>query len=108
MSIGSTDAIWWERSCTWLKGHDARHLIVYRHSMPSKGLLEVEYKIEERKAKQEITSYSHLPEPQKREIEKRIHICGDNIFAALKDIAVKKELSGEELQSIYASVTETA
>lgn len=108
MSIGVTDALWWERICTWLNTGSNRHLIVQKYSMPSRGLLEVDYKIEERKAKQRITSFSQLSDVEKREIEKRIHVTGDNIFCAIKDVAVKKELSKETLQSVFSSVSETA
>lgn len=107
MSIGITDALWWERICKWLNNSAGRHLIVHRYSMPSRGLLEVDYKIEERKAKREITRFSQLTETQNREIEKRIHVTGDNIFAAMKDIAVKRELSDKELESILTSINET-
>ena len=48
-----------------------------------------------------------MTETQNREIEKRIHVTGDNIFAAMKDIAVKRELSDKELESILTSINET-
>lgn len=93
MSIGITDALWWERICRWLSGKSSRHLIVYWHSMPVMGLLAVDYKIEERKVKREIISFSKLQDAQKRSIEERIHVTGKNMFAALKDVAVKSELA---------------
>ena len=100
MSIGDTDAIWWERICKWLAGNGNRHLIVYRHSMPPRGLLEVDYKIEERKAKQGITRFSKLSDAEKRQIESRIHITGNNMFDALKNAATKSALA-----SMYAKET---
>ena len=101
MSIGVTDALWWERVCAWLNGSASRHLIVFRYSMPPRGLLEVDYKIEERKAKQEITNFAQLPDNQKREIEKRIHISGANIFADVKDITVNQDMPNEEIRNQY-------
>lgn len=99
MSIGITDALWWERICRWLSGKSSRHLIVYRHSMPAMGLLAVDYKIEERKAKQEITSFAKLQDGQKWDIEERIHITAENMFAALKDAAKKSKSAGESTDS---------
>ena len=87
MSIGATDALWWERICQWLNGNSSRHLIVYRHSMPAMGLLAVDYKVEERKAKREITGFAKLRDEQKLDIEERIHSTGEIMFAALKDAA---------------------
>ena len=108
MSIGATDALWWERICTWLNTSANRHLIVHRYSMPPRDLTEVDYKIEERKARREITIFSQLSDNKKREIEKRIHITGENIFSELKNIAIKTELSKVELKNIYSSIHETA
>ena len=99
MSIGITDTLWWERICRWLSDKSSRHLIVYRHSMPAMGLLAVEYKIEERKAKQEITSFAKLQDEQKWNIEERIHITGENMFAALKDAAKKSKSAGKSMDS---------
>ena len=99
MSIGATDALWWERICQWLNGNSSRHLIVYRHSMPAMGLLAVDYKVEERKAKREITGFAKLRDEQKLDIEERIHITGENMFAALKDAAKKSKFAWKSTDS---------
>lgn len=91
MSIGETDKLWWERVCAWLNGGSSRHLFIYRHTMPSRGLLETEYMIAERKAKKEITQYAKLDEQQKTNIERRIHITNSNIFGALNNVADRSE-----------------
>lgn len=108
MSFGITDTLWWGRICAWLKANPSRHLIVQKHSMPSRGLLAVDYKIEERKTRQLVTSFSKLQDPEKGELEKRIHITGHNIFADIKDIAVKPAMSDDELREFFASADITA
>ena len=67
--------------------------------MPAMGLLAVDYKIEERRAKQEITSFAKLQDEQKWDIEERIHITGENMFAALKDAAKKSKSAGQSTGS---------
>ena len=61
-----------------------------------------------RKTRQLVTSFSKLQDPEKGELEKRIHITGHNIFADIKDIAVKPAISDDELREIFASVDITA
>lgn len=89
MSIGETDKLWWERVCEWLGSKHNRHLIIYRHNMPNRGLLETSYMIEERKARREITKFSNLNDQQKANLERRIHITNHNIFGAINKVADK-------------------
>ena len=100
MSIGVTDAIWWARICAWLQGQNSRHLIVQKYGMPDRGLLEGDYRIEERKIRQSITRFSNLPDAQKRDIENRIHITGENLFAELKDIAIETSIDEKSFEEI--------
>ena len=67
--------------------------------MPAMGLLAVDYKIEERRAKQEITSFAKLQDEQKWDIEERKHNTGENMFAALKDAAKKSKSDGQSTGS---------
>lgn len=97
MSIGETDKLWWERVCEWLGGDIHRHLLIYRHGMPSRGLLGTAYTIEERKTRREITQFADFDEQQKANLEKRIHITGDNIFGAINGIADKTKSASELL-----------
>lgn len=91
MSIGETDKLWWQRICKWLSGSSERHLIVQKYGFPTKSVLPTYYQLAERKARREITNYSELDQSQKNNIEKRIHITGENIFSDISEIA--KDLS---------------
>lgn len=89
MSIGATDKLWWERICKWLSSNSERHLIIFKHGMPPKSVLQTQYSIEERKCKKEITQYAQLNNTQKEEIENRIHVTDNNIFEKIKNTADK-------------------
>jgi len=67
-------------------------------------LTATDYKIEERKAKREITSFAKLRDEQKRDIEERIHITGENMFAALKDAAKKSKSAGQSTGSAVSEM----
>lgn len=91
MSIGVTDMLWWGRISSWLDGNKLRHLIIHRHSMPPKGVHEVDYNIAVRKVKKELVGFSTLPDDRKCIIENQIHVTDENIFAGLKNIAVNQD-----------------
>ncbi len=86
MSIGTTDKLWWERVCNWLAENSEHHIILYCYEMPKVGVLETDYKIEERKARHKITQYSQLDEQKKQSIESQIHITNNNLFQELSNI----------------------
>ncbi|MCD7750656.1 MAG: bacteriophage abortive infection AbiH family protein [Lachnospiraceae bacterium] len=87
MSIGKTDKLWWDRICTWLRHNSERHLIIQKYEMSPKEVFPVDYKINEQKQKRNILQYGK-PNPQNDvEVEKRIHITGENIFKEIKGIA---------------------
>ncbi len=87
MSLGETDALWWNRICTWLRGSDARHLIIQNYAMSHKGVYPLQYQLAEKRKKKEILSYSDFDDNIKTALMKRIHITGDNIFSEISNIA---------------------
>ena len=101
MSIGATDKLWWERICKWLSSNSERHLIIFKHGMSPKGVLQTQYSIEERKCKKEITQYAQLNNAQKEEIENRIHVTNNNIFEKIENAADKTSIL-EELEDRLA------
>lgn len=87
MSVGDTDRIWWSRICDWLSHSPERQLIIHKFQMPPKGLLQVEYKIEEEKYKKFILSKSNLAEDRYFSVMSQIHITDYNIFSNINRIA---------------------
>ncbi len=94
MSIGKTDKLWWDRICNWLRYNSERHLIIQQYKMPHKEVFQARYQTYERKQKRDFLQYGK-PNPQNDvEVEKRIHITGENIFEKIKGIAgetIKKD-----------------
>lgn len=103
MSIGDTDKMWWERICSWLSSSSNHHLIVHKFKMPPKGLLHVEYKIDEEKYKNMILSQGSLSDENLAVAKKQIHVTDYNIFSDINKIAnpkpVKMALKEKELVS---------
>lgn len=93
MSIGDTDKMWWDRVCNWLSSSTDRHLIVHKFKMPPKGLLQIEYKIDEEKYKDLILSKSKLNDKNKEVVKKQIHVTDYNIFSDIYKIANPKTIS---------------
>lgn len=87
MSIGATDKLWWERVCAWLTGNTERHVVLFCYDMPAEGVIDIDRKIAERKARRTITQYSQLDDQKKQAIESRIHVTNANLFQGLTDIA---------------------
>ena len=87
MSLGETDKLWWNRICTWLRGSDARHLIIQNYAMSHKGVYPLQYQLAEKRKKKEILSFSDYDDNIKTALMKRIHITGDNIFSEISNIA---------------------
>lgn len=87
MSIGATDKLWWERVCAWLTGNAERQVVLFCYDMPAEGVIDIDRKIAERKARRAITQYSQLDDQKKQAIESRIHVTNANLFQGLTDIA---------------------
>lgn len=89
MSLGETDALWWNRICNWLRASDARQLIIQNFSMPHKGVYPLWYQLADQRKKKEIFTFSNFDNDTIISLMKRIHITGDNIFSDLNNIAAE-------------------
>jgi hypothetical protein len=114
MSIGTTDKLWWERVCAWLTGNAERHVVLFCYDMPAEGVIDIDRKIAERKARHTITQYSQLDDQKKQAIEPRIHVTNANIFQGLTDIArdttkeylaASKEIREKGTEEIAAAIS---
>lgn len=93
MSIGKTDALWWQRICDWLVANPKHHVILQQHDLPVKTVIAMEYQRAERQRKKSISNYSKLESAKKIAIEKQIHVTNHNIFSSLSNIAnIKKPI----------------
>ena len=100
MSLGETDTLWWNRICTWLRGSDARHLIIQNYDMSNKGVYPLQYQLAEKRKKKEILFFSDFDSNTKTALMKRIHITGDNIFSEISNIA-------NEISSTTSTIVES-
>ena len=107
MSLGETDALWWNRLCKWLSGNNDRHLIIQNFGMPPKGVYLLPYQLAEKKKRLELLSYSGFDNNTKNVLLNRIHITGHNIFAGISNIAIKDE-SNSNAKQILEDTIETA
>ena len=92
MSIGKTDALWWQRIIQIMLNRKNVHTIIHCFERPSNSLLRRKIQTFDKEKKLEFLSYSDISEDQKDDIMNRIHIDGKNIFAALKDMAANTSI----------------
>lgn len=75
MSLGDSDAIWWERIMSWLKIGNARHLLIFWHTtIPINGRSILKHTREIAQIKSKIIDYSDLTEDLKKAVSGRIHV----------------------------------
>lgn len=87
MSIGETDAIWWERICDRLINNSNCILIVHAFDAPPDGLIRRKYRMFEHKRKNDILKYARTGDETKKELLHQIFITGENIFAEFSNLA---------------------
>ena len=74
MSIGSTDAFWWNRITQWLRHDGQRQLIVFRHSSSfTKRSILGPYQIRQETLSR-LTAFSNLSQPEIDAISSRVHV----------------------------------
>ncbi|MBO5081205.1 MAG: bacteriophage abortive infection AbiH family protein [Lachnospiraceae bacterium] len=86
MSIGETDAIWWQRICEILKKSTSKRIIIHCYDAPTEKLLRTQYRVYEREMKKTFLNYSKMSDEDKQAILPRIHIDSSNIFLKLHNI----------------------
>lgn len=90
MSLGETDKLWWNRICDWLNQNEERHLIVQKYDAPPKGAFMGNYKLFERRFRRAFAKNLNVEGSKSTNIENRIHITSENIFAEIKNVAKEK------------------
>ena len=76
MSLGQSDAKWWNIIIKWLKDNPARHLIVFWHtSNPPNGISIFRKLVETQKAKDALYKYYDLTQDEMKSISPRIHVA---------------------------------
>lgn len=86
MSIGETDAIWWQRICTLLKNKSNARVILHAFDAPPEQRIRTPYLQYERSLKEKFVNYSNLPDETRSSVFERIHITSANIFSSMKDL----------------------
>lgn len=86
MSLGKTDALWWNRICEWLNGNYDRHLIIHMFNMSIKKPYPLNFQIDENKKKKEILSFSAFDKKIASSLMNRIHITSYNIFSEIMSL----------------------
>lgn len=75
MSLGCTDAKWWQQIMSWLKNGNTRRLIIFWHTdIPLNGLSIFKHTREIAQIKSKITGYSDYSEDVIKSISERIHV----------------------------------
>lgn len=92
MSMGKTDALWWQRIIQIMLNRKNVHTIIHCFERPSNLLIRRKIQTFDKEKKLEFLSYSDISEDKKDDVMNRIHIDGENIFAALKDMAVNTSI----------------
>lgn len=100
MSIGETDALWWQRIASAMKNRGNLHLIIHCYDAPPEGLIRRKYQTFSTVQKEHFLSFSDLPSNEKTMLMDRIHIDNSNIFALLRDTVTQRLISDEELRAL--------
>lgn len=106
MSLGSTDAMWWDKIYTWLKNSDNHHrLIIHYLSLPAHSPVKIKYIKEQQKVKLRFVFNSGHCEPDLNQINNKIIVTDGNIFNLIKDIADPAD-DKQSLECIYEKLLE--
>ncbi len=97
MSIGETDAIWWQRICTILKTRPRVRVILHSFDAPKEGIIRTEFIQHERKMREKFVNYSNFSQELKESMMNRIHITAANIFESMNDLVNCEENKLNEL-----------
>lgn len=100
MSLGKTDAIWWERICEVLKNNSTAHVIIYAFSAPVQKPVRTKYLLYERQLKEKFIAYSNLSDEEKKSVINRIHVSTHNLFEPMKGLVNCKENQKKVLETV--------
>lgn len=99
MSIGETDAIWWERLCELLKKKANLRVILHCFDAPQAGLFRTRYIGYEREMREKLVAFSKFDEQTNGKIMQQIHIDTSNIFNEIESIC-DEEKAEQKLKAI--------
>ena len=104
MSLGRTDALWWNRIIDLMLKNQNLHVIIHCFDGPKDTLIQRRIQTFNREMKRAFLSYSNQEQNRLEELGNRIHIDRTNIFASLKDVAKKRTPSIEEVEKMLAEI----
>ncbi len=87
MSLGETDALWWNRIGHLMSQKSSLHLVIHCFDAPEDGLIRTSYLMYENEIRKLFVSYCDIDDAAKNRIMQRIHIQPNNIFKPLLNIA---------------------
>ncbi len=99
MSIGETDAIWWQRIISAMLKKAKLHLIIHCHSAPKREVISRKYYTFSDKIKNHFLSFSGKDIAVMGDIKNRIHIDAGNIFSPLETLSKKSFLDKKVVNS---------
>ena len=91
MSIGSTDAIWWQRICNLMMEKSSLQIVIHQYDAPDITLFRRNYVKYERKIKTHFLSFLSNKDIDVSSLINRIHITKANIFEGISKIADDKK-----------------
>ena len=89
MSIGETDAIWWNEICSVMNRKKNMYLILHAYDAPEETLIRTNYLKFERERKNKLVSFSDISPMEKDNIVNRIIVTKNNIFGALRKVSLE-------------------
>ncbi|OUN92040.1 hypothetical protein B5F98_11685 [Pseudoflavonifractor sp. An44] len=104
MSLGRTDALWWNRIIDLMLKNPDLHVIIHCFDGPKDTLIQRRIQTFNREKRREFLAYSNEEQKQLEQLENRIHIDRTNIFASLKDVAKERPLPFEEIDKMLAEI----
>lgn len=102
MSLGRTDALWWNRIIETMIVNPEVHVIIHCFDAPKNELIRRRLQTFDKGKKTEFLSYSNAESKKLNQLENRLHIDRANIFAALKDMAKREVPSQEEIKELIS------
>ncbi len=87
MSLGDTDALWWDRICQLMVENKDLVTIMYFYDTPESNLLRRRFITFRNKKREELTRFSSLSNEDKESIYNRIILARKNPFEQIKNLA---------------------
>lgn len=96
MSIGATDAIWWQRIIKRMKEASAVHTYIYGYDAPKETLIQRKRWFYNDEKKEQLLSFSS---EQTSGLTERIHVVSDDIFEVFRNTALSISSNNSETSS---------